>query len=962
MKPMNETNAVNEWNTAREAGPKGTLESKVRFDGDAVYIEGTPVILLCSSVFYFRIPRGLWRDRLRKVKEAGYNAIDVYFPWNHHEREPGVWDFSGERDVEAFLKLAAEEGLWVVARPGPYICSEWDGGALPAHLFTDRQMRLRDNDPGFLQEVNRWFGRMMPILSRFELGKEGTVIAVQLDNELDFYDCEDPAGYISALRDMALTYGVNVPLFACAGQGDLYKASGHAEGVMPTCNFYPNDRDPEFEDKVVRYAGVLRGRGYPLCVTETNRSHFLLRRLLSGGAKLLGPYLQTSGTDFGFTNAINNWGKPLAFLTSDYDFHGMITPEGGRREEFYEGRLLGGLLRSMGSSLAKAAPVPSFFRVETELTVSSGMRYVLELDGGGYVIALPNVDQRDGSIRLHHGEQVIPQHTELKLAADRCPLLLYDFPLAQWGGKGSIRYSTAEVTAVRSTERKLTLVFTAERDSESEIAWTVPDAAEVVEGGAEVYGNGQELVLCYRQGVQGAAVIRCQDGSILAIHVLDRHRASRLLEITSDGELLFEAGAETEAAAAGQGEEAGPASEPVPLSLSWKKAGLPSGGAGLPQQWLELGDQAKPLEEAGIYRGMAWYEAKRADSVSKPILGVLLQDAGDILSVYAEGTYAGTVIPGGGHAYLPLEQPAEVSDLLIRAEIWGHTNFDDSVLPGLRLNSLKGLRHAVTVTRQLSLASHWNFQTCAPKQDGEPLSAGDLDSESCSIQSWGGWMTTRLPESGIYWKSFTASADADRWMLHVPGAECVVRVYVNRQYAGEVVPGLPFVDLTPYVEPGEEAEMALYMQRSYHQTAGRVMLYEGSDAVQWRVAGCQEEQLWQASEDAAGRAAVSELPVQLLPGELAWLQTDLPADLAAKCRKVRCEGRDVKLTAFFNGHLVGRLWLEGGGVRPHMTGGGQDVIYLPEPWYQAGDNRLSLLVEGIGEDAELRGFTWKTDF
>ncbi|MDQ0916381.1 hypothetical protein [Paenibacillus sp. V4I5] len=123
----------------------------------------------------------------------------------------------------------------------------------------------------------------------------------------------DPKGYISALRDMAVQHGISVPLIACVGQGGLLEASGFFEDVVPTCNFYPNARDPFFEVKVLFYREELARRGYPLLVTETNRSHFLLRRLLSAGAKMLGPYLQASGTNFGFTNAANNWGNPLSF-------------------------------------------------------------------------------------------------------------------------------------------------------------------------------------------------------------------------------------------------------------------------------------------------------------------------------------------------------------------------------------------------------------------------------------------------------------------------------------------------------------------------------------------------------------------------------------------------------------------------------------------------------------------------
>ena len=108
-----------------------TLTSNVRLEQNAIYIHDRPVIILCGSLFYFRIPRALWQDRLQKIRDAGYNCIDVYIPWNYHELVEGGWDFSGERDVEMFFQLAVETGLWIVARPGPYICSEWDGGALP---------------------------------------------------------------------------------------------------------------------------------------------------------------------------------------------------------------------------------------------------------------------------------------------------------------------------------------------------------------------------------------------------------------------------------------------------------------------------------------------------------------------------------------------------------------------------------------------------------------------------------------------------------------------------------------------------------------------------------------------------------------------------------------------------------------------------------------------------------------
>lgn len=87
---------------------------------------------------------------MQLLKKAGYDTIDVYFPWNYHEINPGIWDFSENRDVKKFLQLAKENALMVIARPGPYICSEWDGGAIPAWLYAD-DVNVRQNDPVFLE-------------------------------------------------------------------------------------------------------------------------------------------------------------------------------------------------------------------------------------------------------------------------------------------------------------------------------------------------------------------------------------------------------------------------------------------------------------------------------------------------------------------------------------------------------------------------------------------------------------------------------------------------------------------------------------------------------------------------------------------------------------------------------------------------------------------------------------------
>jgi sugar phosphate isomerase/epimerase len=142
-----------------------TTVTAVALSPSGLVLDDGEQVRLCASLFYFRIPRESWASRLAAVRASGYDLIDVYVPWNFHEVAPGRWDFEGRRDVAAFLDLAHDAGLRVIARPGPYICSEWDGGALPAWLTLEEGLRLRQNEPRYLAHVEAWFGQILPLLA-----------------------------------------------------------------------------------------------------------------------------------------------------------------------------------------------------------------------------------------------------------------------------------------------------------------------------------------------------------------------------------------------------------------------------------------------------------------------------------------------------------------------------------------------------------------------------------------------------------------------------------------------------------------------------------------------------------------------------------------------------------------------------------------------------------------------------
>ena len=121
---------------------------RVEFDRYSLRVDGRRLIVRAGSLHYFRLPaRELWRDRIAKMKDAGLNAVDVYYPWNFHSERPGVYDFADLRDIDHLHDLIEAAGLYLIARPGPYICAEVDLGGLPAWLLRDPDLALRCRRP-----------------------------------------------------------------------------------------------------------------------------------------------------------------------------------------------------------------------------------------------------------------------------------------------------------------------------------------------------------------------------------------------------------------------------------------------------------------------------------------------------------------------------------------------------------------------------------------------------------------------------------------------------------------------------------------------------------------------------------------------------------------------------------------------------------------------------------------------
>ena len=183
--------------------------------GDKTFLlNGKPFTVKAAELHYPRIPRPYWEHRIRMCRALGMNTICLYVFWNIHEQREGEFDFTGQNDIAAFCRLAQRNGMYVIVRPGPYVCAEWEMGGLPWWLLKKKDISLRSQDPYFMERVSRFMAKVGEQLAPLTIQNGGPIIMVQVENEYGSYG-EDKA-YVSAIRDIVRRSGFGkVTLFQC---------------------------------------------------------------------------------------------------------------------------------------------------------------------------------------------------------------------------------------------------------------------------------------------------------------------------------------------------------------------------------------------------------------------------------------------------------------------------------------------------------------------------------------------------------------------------------------------------------------------------------------------------------------------------------------------------------------------------------------------------------------------------
>ena len=318
-----------------------------RFEiGSSFYLDGQEFKILSGAIHYFRIQPEDWYHSLYNLKALGFNTVETYVPWNMHEPKKGQFDFQGILDIEKFLQIAQDLGLYAIVRPSPFICAEWEFGGMPAWLLTE-DMRIRSSDTPYLQAVADYYDELLPRLVPRLLDKGGNILMMQVENEYGSYG--EDKDYLRAIRQMMLDRGLDCPLFTSDGpwRATLRAGTLIEEDLFVTGNFgskadYNFAQMQEFFDE--------HGKKWPLMCMEFWDGWFnrwkepIIKRdpeelaqavhevLKQGSINL---YMFHGGTNFGFMNGCSARGVTDLPQVTSYDYDALLDEQGNPTPKYF---------------------------------------------------------------------------------------------------------------------------------------------------------------------------------------------------------------------------------------------------------------------------------------------------------------------------------------------------------------------------------------------------------------------------------------------------------------------------------------------------------------------------------------------------------------------------------------------------------------------------------------------------
>lgn len=425
--------AVPAWSRTN-TGKQFAHPDRVRYDGACMTIDGKDVFIYSAAFHYFRCPEELWADRFRSIKEAGFNTVETYVPWNWHERsmprdidDTSKFDFV---DLQRWLTMAQEEfGLYTIVRPGPFICAEFSGGAYPRWLAkfrpeTAEGFWLRSADPEHIRWCLHWFDAVCKELADQQItrkpkGSKG-IIMIQIENEYDAHGCEGKEDFLRALYRSVQKNGFDVPVFTCLTSQcrnsqdpelsqvfdcDNYYVGGLSDA--PSCAYRMADLCRKQPD-APGFVTELQGGWFSLVTGGLSEDHYSddrhfkalgLMTILGGGTGI-NYYMFFGGTHFA------GWGA--RGMTTSYDYNAAIRESGALGSKYFAAKEIGGFIQNFESRLVRSEGGPCTL-ADAPKALFGGVR--MSSDGTKFVF-LHNTDPKQslrGKAKVIPGKLTKPQ-------------------------------------------------------------------------------------------------------------------------------------------------------------------------------------------------------------------------------------------------------------------------------------------------------------------------------------------------------------------------------------------------------------------------------------------------------------------------------------------------------------------------------------------------------------------------
>lgn len=414
--------------------------SVFHFNKDGYFIDDKKVKIVSGAMHYFRIFPEYWEDRLLKLKELGCNCVETYCAWNLHEKKEGEWDFTGILDLKKYLETAQKLGLWVVMRPGPYICSECDLGGLPWWLLKYDNMELRCYNKLYLEKVKIYLQKICDIIRSFLITNGGNIIMVQVENE--FGGIAQDTAYLEEIAKYYREFGIDVPFATSDPEEEKMLKSGTIDGVLKTVNYrcdspraigllkklFPDNPAGVMELWNGQQSHHNMGKLPKRDLEEVRRSVETALEL----ADFVNLYMFHGGTNFGFFNGSLYYGDHFAIQLTSYDVQAPLNEYGKKTKKYYLEQKE--ICKALGKPIVNETPEPVLSNYgEAEF---KGTMAFSELPSDCYydtksdkLLSMEQVDQANGYIAYE---------TKINVGNKGCRLIfptLHDFAILYIDGK-----------------------------------------------------------------------------------------------------------------------------------------------------------------------------------------------------------------------------------------------------------------------------------------------------------------------------------------------------------------------------------------------------------------------------------------------------------------------------------------------------------------------------------------------